>query len=235
MPLKETNDPPPAAPRRTLSAGQDWDQHLEDYLRFTRDHQRVPSQYAENRAERSLNAWFRNQKASLKSGLLLPERVSKLNASMPGWSSPYRVRPSWDQMLARAVAFRAAHNRWPSAAATDANERALAAWLHRQSAARTAATDRRHTERAAKLDNALPQWRNRRSGDTQRWNARLHQVLEHIRTHGRPPAMGASSPPDEYALGKWLAVQRHAFKKGMLYPARAEKLDQLLPSWRPNN
>lgn len=152
---------------------------------------------------------------------------------LPGWSSPYRVHPSWDDMLARVVQFKTGHGAWPSSASADDAERSLANWLYRQAATRTASRDRQHAERLAKLNKALPGWRQRPSGDTEGWNSRLEQIEGHLQTYGRLPTMGASASSEEYALGKWLAVQRYALKKGTLYPERLGKLDELLPAWRP--
>ena len=109
----------------------------------------------------------------------------------------------------------------------------MATWLHRQASARTAARDRRHAERAAKLDSLMPGWRARsRSSDQKRWETRLAQVVEHVRIHGRLPVMGPASSPMEFALGKWISVQRYAQKKGNLYPERAARLDEIIPTWR---
>jgi hypothetical protein len=209
-----------------------WDEQLDDYLRFIKERDRVPSQYAEDLTERVLNSWLKNQKASLQSGLLLRERVAKLNELLPGWSSPYRLRASWDQMLARAVQFKAERGRWPSASSSDTGERNLANWLYRQTATRTAIRDRNHAERVVKLNNALTDWRRGPSGDAERWNRRMGQLMDHVRTYGRFPVMGPSSLPEEYALGKWISVQRHALKKGTLYPERLAVLNELLPDWR---
>jgi hypothetical protein len=190
--------------------GRGWGEQLDTYVRFVREHNRVPSQYGEDPSERMLTFWLRHQKASLRNGLLLPERFEELERMLPGWSSPYRVRPSWDQVLGRVVQFKADRGRWPSSASSDDTERSLANWLYRQAATRTAGRDRQHAERIAKLNNALPGWRRRRSPscDTQRWNSRLEHVLEHLQTYGRLPAMGSTTSPAEYALGKWLSVQR---------------------------
>lgn len=141
---------------------RNWEDQLQDYVRFVEEHGRTPSQYAEDLDERVLAFWRRNQRASLRNGLLLPERVARLDHLLPGWSSPNWIRPSWDQMRLRAVRFTAGRGRWPSAMAADRDERALANWLNRQSAARTAIRDRRHAERLAKLDQELPGWRLRR-------------------------------------------------------------------------
>jgi hypothetical protein len=200
-----------------------WDERLDEYVRFLQEQNRAPSQYAEDADERVLHFWLRHQSASLRNGLLVPEKAAKLDELVPGWNSPHRLRLSWDEMLTRTVQFKAQRGRWPSALSSDSDERALANWLYRQT---------KHAGRAAKLDSALLNWRRRPSGDTERWNTRLEGVLEHVRRYGRLPAMGSATPPEEYALGKWLSVQRYALKKGTLYPERLARLDELLPGWR---
>lgn len=211
----------------------DWDEQLDNYVRFVKEHNRVPSQYAGDPGERMLTFWLRHQKASLRNGLLLPERFEKLERALPGWSSPYRLRLSWDQMLARVVQFKTDRGRWASSASSDDAERNLANWLYRQAATRTASRHRQHAEGIAKLNNALPGWLRRLPRDAERWYSRLEQVQEHVRKHGRLPAMRATNSPEEYALAKWLSVQRYALKKGTLYPERLARLDELLPGWSP--
>ncbi|WP_181037636.1 helicase associated domain-containing protein [Arthrobacter sp. ZGTC412] len=66
----------------------------------------------------------------------------------------------------------------------------------------------------------------------ERWNRRLEQLKEHVRSYGRNPGMGRSGSPEEQALGKWLSVPRHLLKKGALYPERAAQLDTTLTGWR---
>lgn len=63
----------------------------------------TPSRYAEDPGEQILAFWRRNQRARLRNGLLLPERVARLDRLLPGWSSPNWIRPSWDEMLLRTV------------------------------------------------------------------------------------------------------------------------------------
>lgn len=148
---------PSKVPRRQ------WDEQLADYVRFVREHKRIPSQYAQDPVERKLTSWLRHQKSSLRNGLLLPERAAMLEKVLPGWSSPNRVRPSWDQWLARTVEFTTVRGRWPSAIAADDAERSLANWLYRQRATRTVNRDRDHAQRMVKLKRALPGWPGGRS------------------------------------------------------------------------
>jgi hypothetical protein len=211
---------------------REWDEVLNDYVLFVQERSRIPSQYAADPRERALSSWLKNQKASLRSGLLLQKRAAKLDQMLPGWSSPHRLRPSWDDMLARAVEFEAERGRRPSVLSSDRDERTLATWLDRQRATRTAIRDRKHGERVVKLNHALPEWRGHPPVNQERWNSRLEQLLEHVRTHGRLPVMGPTSSREEYALGKWISVQRYALKKGKLYPDRLAKLDESVPGWR---
>lgn len=55
---------------------------------------------------------YENQKASRRNGLLLPEKVAKLDKLLPDWTSPHRLRPSWDQMLEHAVQLKKDRGRW---------------------------------------------------------------------------------------------------------------------------
>lgn len=191
---------------------RDWDEQLNDYVLFVKERNRDPSQYGEDPRERALSFWLRNQKASLRNGLLLLETATKLDEPLPGWSSPHSLRPSWEEMLARTVQFEAEWGRRPSALSLNRDERILATWLHRQGAARTAIRDRRHADRVLKLNHALPHWRGRPPLDQKRWNIRLEQLLEHVQKYGRLPVMGPASPHEEYALGKWMSVQWYALK-----------------------
>ena len=143
-----------------------WDEQLGDYVRFLDQQNRSPSQYAEEPSERVLFYWLRNQRSSLRNGVLLPERISKLNQALPGWSS---VAPG---------GFR---------------------------------------------DSSIGK---------SSWENRLEQLVDHWHRYGRNPVMNPSGSPEEYALGKWLAAQRYALKKGTLRPDREAQLDRVVPGWR---
>lgn len=144
-----------------------WEERLAAYLSFMDQQNRAPSQYAEDPGERALFYWLRNQRASFRNGLLLRERIARLDEALPGWSS-------------------------------------VVAGGYRTS-----------------------------SGNQARWNSRVDELASFLRQQGRLPRTGPFRPETERALGKWLALQRYALRKGVLRPDRAAHLDGLVPEWRP--
>lgn len=88
-----------------------WDEKLGDYVSFLDQQNRSPSQCAEEPSERVLFYWLRNQRSSLRNGVLLPERIFKLNQALPGWSgvAPGGFRgsspgkSSWENRLEQLV------------------------------------------------------------------------------------------------------------------------------------
>jgi len=109
-------------PKSEAAVRRSWKECLEDYVLFLTEHDRLPSQRAMDHGERKLHYWLRNQKASLRNGLLLPERVAVLDQRVPGWSASHRRHFGWDEMLAGAVAFHAETGRLPSLSSADSNE-----------------------------------------------------------------------------------------------------------------
>lgn len=148
------------------AASPAWDDRFGEYVRFLRQHERAPSQYADQASERSLFYWLRNQRTSLRNGLLLPERRMQLGQSLPGWNVV------------------------------------------------TLGGDRRSVRNHSV------------------WSERLQQLGQHVRKHGRNPVVSPHVFPEEHALGKWLAIQRAAQRKGELHPDREAKLDEVAPGWR---
>lgn len=150
-----------------ISSRRTWDEHLAAYLSFMDQQNRAPSQYAETPGERALFYWLRNQRSSFRNGLLLRERIAKLDEALPGWSS-------------------------------------VVTGGYRTS-----------------------------SGNHARWNSRVHELAGFLQHQGRLPRTCPFRPETERALGKWLALQRYALKKGTLHPDRAAHLDELVSGWRP--
>lgn len=164
--LLPTGEGASAGPGEGVIRRRTWDEQLGAYVRFLDQHNRMPSQHADEPGERVLFYWLRNQRSSLRNGLLLPERISRLNQALPDWS------------------------------------------------------------------NVAPGGFRTSSGGRNSWTCRLEQLSQHWRRYGKNPTIGSSGPPEERALGKWLAAQRYALKKGTLLPERMAHLDRLVPGWR---
>lgn len=145
-----------------------WDEQLVDYVRFLDQENRAPSQYAEDPSERVLFYWLRNQRSSLRNGLLLPERISKLNQALPGWSSvapggfrsASQGRSSWNTRLEQLSEHWQRYGRNPVLGpSASPEERALGKWLSVQRYALKKGT--LYPERVVQLDKLVPGWRGR--------------------------------------------------------------------------
>jgi hypothetical protein len=158
------------SPGKGLVLPRTWDEQLVDYVRFLDQHNRAPSQYAEEPSERVLFYWLRNQRSSLRNGLLLPEKISKLNQALPGWSNvapggfraSARRQSSWNHRLEQLSEHWHRYGRNPVMGPSGSpEERALGKWLSAQRYALK--KDTLYAERVAKLDELVPGWRGSRT------------------------------------------------------------------------
>lgn len=56
--------------------------------------------------------------------------------------------------------------------------------------------------------------------------------MQHVNKFGRNPVVNPATFPEEHDLGKWLAVQRSALKRGKLDLVREAMLNEAAPEWR---
>jgi hypothetical protein len=154
------------SPGKGLVHRRTWDEQLTDYVCFLDQQNRAPSQHSEEPSERVLLYWLRNQRSSLRNGLLLPEKISKLNQALPGWSNvapggfraSSRGRSSWNHRLEQLSEHWHRHGRNPAISSSGTpEERGLGKWLSAQRYALKKGT--LHPERVAKLDELVPGWR----------------------------------------------------------------------------
>jgi hypothetical protein len=164
--LPEGVEKPSSSPGKSLVPRRTWDDQLADYVRFLDQENRAPSQHSEEPHERVLFYWLRNQRSSLRNGLLLPERISKLNQALPGWSNaaPGGFRASsrgqgrWNHRLEQLSKHWHRHGRNPVVGSSGTpEERALGRWLAAQRYALKQGT--LYPERVAQLDELVPGWR----------------------------------------------------------------------------
>lgn len=130
-------------------------------------------------------------------------------------------------LASAAHAFRRDTGRWPSAAAPDARERALGAWLGRQrsqSAQGKLDVFRRHF-----LDVNVPGWD---MDADQRWESAARDLADFMIGTGHRPALD-SDESWERGMAAWVCMQCSLQSQGSLRDDRRRWLDMHCPGWLP--
>ncbi|MBT2515523.1 helicase associated domain-containing protein [Arthrobacter sp. ISL-30] len=167
--LDETQDPGMSGGGRPRSRRRQWDEQLEEYVRFIREWKRIPSQRAEDPRERALHHWLQHQRASLRSGLLLADRAQKLDRNLPGWNGRFLSgghEPSssdherWSNRLGQVLEHLETYGKLPvMGVSSSPEEYFLGRWISRQRYALK--TGSLHPNRVTRLDKLVPGWRGR--------------------------------------------------------------------------
>ncbi|MDB6425939.1 helicase associated domain-containing protein [Curtobacterium sp. 20TX0008] len=135
----------------------------------------------------------------------------------------------WATMLARAKEI-AGRDGGVVSAAVSADGRQVGQWLARQRLRLRAGT--LEAERIAKLDDAVPDWRDgKRRGrlpDDDRWSRLLAAAVAVARRTG---GVLTTATVDDLQVGQWLATQRKEDRAGSLRSDRRQRLDEELPGW----
>lgn len=144
---------------------------------------------------------------------------------------PGRVTRQGLERMAQLVALVQESGRYPSTKSTDANERALAAWLNRR---RREAREGMLTPAFQEGLSVLPDWqdRSRAISDETRWRERLGALVEYRGSGQDWPRHKSTIKGLEHELGVWLHTQRHKARRGGLDSAKVAALDAQLPGWR---
>ncbi|KAB1646194.1 hypothetical protein F8O06_05360 [Pseudoclavibacter sp. CFCC 14310] len=201
-----------ALPGWNESSDDIWDTHLHEVVDFQREHGRLP------KAREPSGTWLDNQRKSHRKGVLSPDRAAALDEALPEWNetgSPEKL--PWDARLQEVVDFQRKHGRLPKWKDPGGG------WLNkqRQSYRKGALAP----GRIAALNEALPEWNETGSPERLPWDARLQEVVDFQRKHGRLPKKREPG-------GQWLNKQRQSYRKGALAPGRIAALDEALPGWR---
>lgn len=130
---------------------------------------------------------------------------------------------AWNRRFSEVAAYVAEHGSMPAANPSQPKENRLASWLNDQR--RSPVSE----ERARRLDEAVPGWRDPREA---RWQKRLAEVREFHEANGRLPAAGRESTLVS-SYGRWLVYQRR--NEARLPEHRIRALDALDPDWRNPN
>lgn len=122
----------------------DWEDRLAKTKAFHATHGRLPRTVDPGDAG-LLGNWLSKQRIHATS-----DSRKRLNDEFPDWH--ITLAEQWDRNLSALSAFVQANGRLPKSRCADAGETPVARWLQKQRANTT-------TERAAKLDEAVPNWR----------------------------------------------------------------------------
>jgi hypothetical protein len=206
-------------------------QRAYEYLTFTIKFGRTPSQVATGRAERTLQHWLSNQRATLAAGRMHPEVREAISAVLPGWDAPTgkppRARSTVQPFAARLEALReylALNDGLLPPLNGDDDATALGRWL-RQQRLRLERGELKRARRRA-LDDLLPTWHVESRSD-QKWDRRVAEVAAFRAEHGHLPR-SARADDTERSLYTWLANNRSSD----LSERQATILDREVPGWR---
>jgi hypothetical protein len=154
----------PGSPRETAPT---WADRLSEYVLFLTSHGRAPSQHAEHAVERALFHWLRNQRTTLRNGVMLSARRAALDQSLPGWNMAApggdrrcaRNQRVWDRWLEQLVLHVCQHDRNPVVSpGVYPEELKLGKWLALQRHLLREGTLK--SGRESRLDEAAPGWRS---------------------------------------------------------------------------
>ena len=203
-----------------------WSDRLAEAAAFITRHGRLPARTGQaDETEQRIAGWIAAQRRADRDGRLDDARRGRLDAAIPGWSSPGEA--AWRTRAAELAAFASRHGRLPAVRDQDPAARGLAVWLGRQRSAADAGELIESRERWLRLH--VPGWRDHHLGA---WLGTAERVVAFRATHGRLPTRGATASAQERELGVWLNNQRSAERAGRLGPERLRWLGEQLPDWR---
>lgn len=183
------------------------------------------------RGEEHPGPWVQQQRSALRGGFswLTPERIEKLDTSLPGWRNtpPPRFR-EWTVSAVALRDFEGETQTLPRQSSDDLEERRLALWLSEQRVYLHRGELRR--DRTAWLDEHVPEWRGRGPrGDV--WRRNALELGDWVRQQGRFPSP-RSDDADERRLGQWMKNRLDDLHAGRLRAERIALLDDAAPGWR---
>lgn len=162
--------------------------------------------------------WTQLQRALHRQGLLLPDRVARLNAIGMVWN---RHSSQWEARLHELRQFKAArgHVRVP----TSGPLAPLGAWVQNQRTSQR--LGRLAPERLVKLDALGMEWAHHRLPP---WESRFADLASYASAHG-----GVTDVPisESVSLHNWVSSQRTQWRKGLMPQSRAARLESIGFVW----
>lgn len=205
---------------------EDW--HWQDRLRSATTwyglHDRHPSVTSCDHLELDIATWVSNQRSTR--AFLSPQRLTALEA-IPGWSWNEHV-DRWEQRCGELAAWFERHERHPSHAAQDREERSLGEWIKGQRKAFNGGA--LPPDQVAKLESVSGfQWRPFDDA----WELKYGLVADWYAVNDHHPRSEIDDPV-ERSLGRFVSQQRAHLKANKLRPDRIAALEAIDGfSWDP--
>ena len=207
---------------------------------FIRDHGYLPTQHTPPTGEQKRLAQSLSYLRKLKAKDSLPKDAEAiLNQAHLDWTSRAKndntklrgkADALWQQRTDEFIAWVTEHDRFPKRHADDPTEKFLADWLRGQ---RSNAQRGRFPERAAVLDERMPEWRTTLGYPSSPYTTTAAQrIASYVEEHGCLPSLVDTNGDSELErLVKTLVYLRLKKRKGRLPEKAASILDAASPGW----
>ena len=221
-----------------------WDEKFDLLVKWVSEHDGQNPNRSDDVEENTLAVWRMNQRVaqpvSASAQKTHADRLSKLDAEIPGWRGEKRREyRSWETASTEFVQWVSDHGRLPSFRGTDAEETRHYFWIvNIRNASRGNGTHVYTEEYGEFLDEKTPGWRRTdRSGysyDNGTWERNARKIAEWVNENGRLPRRGVSRYPEEHKMGVWLINARKGYqgKAGKWSDERTALMDELIPGWK---
>lgn len=207
---------------------------------FFHEHGYLPTQHTPTTGEHKRLAQSLSYLRRLKAKDSLPHDAEViLDKAHPNWASRAKhdntklrgkADAIWQQRTDEFIAWVSQHDRFPRRHADDPTERFLADWLRGQ---RSNAQRGRFPERAAALDERIPEWRTTLGYPSSPYTTTAAQrIASYIEEHGCLPSLAVANNDSELeSLVKTLVYLRHKKRRGRLPEKASSILDAASPGW----
>lgn len=232
----DTGAPDEAANR---GRSENWEKRFAEIVAFKGKHGHLRVTKT-NEIAPGLMHWRDNQRINFHAGRMHPERKARLDALGFQWTSPGYPHPSthehnrisWENMLARLLAFREQHGHC-EVPATWQHDPALGKWV-----GRLRQKDRSPQlygailpEQRAQLDKTGFAWLPEGINKARRWEERHAQLTAFQQQHGHVRVTRGNETA--HALAHWLENQGILHREGRLKSEHKTRLESLGVIWPP--
>lgn len=205
---------------------KNWNETLQNWIKFYEENKKYPSQKSKNSYERKLGIWQSGQRKYYKRNKIIPERVRVLE-STPHWV--WENPSAWEIKRQELIQFYKNNNKYPSCHSKNIAEKHLGEWVDQQRSNYKIRKEGVMTSEKIRLLEDIPNWKWS-IGD--KWEIQRQNWIKFYKENGKNPSDKAKNI-DEKKLGSWQCNQRtnYRLKKTCLTTERIRLLEQETIGW----